>query len=76
MYSKNGKIDFGEFPTILWDKKYDDDPECLDALVQHISDFMLFGYGSMLAQKSEDDLLDDIFNGKTSKKLNDMYKED
>lgn len=74
MYSKNGKIDFGEFPTILWDKKYDDDPECLDALVQHISDFMLFGYGSMLAQKNDNDLLDDIFNGKT-KKLNDMYKE-
>ncbi len=74
MYSKAGRIDFGEFPTILWDDKYEDDPECLDALVQHISDFMLFGYGSMSAQKKQDDLLDDIFTGKT-KKLNDMYKE-
>ena len=74
MYTKNGKIDFGEFPTIFWDKKYDEDPECFHMLVQHISDFMLFGYGSMSDTQKKDDLLEDIFLGNT-KKLNDMYKE-
>ena len=74
MYTKDGTIDFGEFPSMFWDKKYEEDEDALNAFNQHISDFMLFGYGSGSNSHKKDDSLEDIFKGDT-KKLNDLYKE-
>lgn len=72
-YSKDKEIDFLEFPTILWDKKYDDDPEALKAMVQHISDFMLF-QGNPVFSENNPELNYDLLDGNMPK-LKKLYKD-
>jgi hypothetical protein len=71
---KDIKIDFRDFPTIIWDKKFDEDPDALRSLVQHISDYMLLGVGWSPGNKKTDETLKKVFNGDT-KNLSDLYKE-
>ncbi len=42
MYKKGDKIDYKETPSIFWSKDYDDDPDRLKCLLQHIRDHMLY----------------------------------
>lgn len=59
------RIDYLEFPTILWSEDYDKDPELLNMLVQHISDFMLFNSNVPFDDAKNPSVNIDIFEGNT-----------
>ena len=76
MYTRGGKIDFLEYPTILWDKKYETDTECFKMMIQHISDYMLFHRGTLFDSSNTHNkrINYDIFNGNfKNPELNKMY---
>lgn len=69
------KIDFNDYPSILWDESYEKDTEKLTALCQHISDYMIWGIGSYNNKNAKnDEELENIFLGKIDK-LKDLYGE-